>query len=55
MPDESHLDLKYFIDPTIYNCPYCKRERKNVQLSYTDRSSLPLQFYTDCIILVRCR
>lgn len=25
MPDQSHLDLKYFIDPYIYNCPYCNR------------------------------
>ncbi|MFH0800937.1 MAG: hypothetical protein V2A78_00925 [bacterium] len=25
MPDESHLDQKYFIDPKIYNCPYCNR------------------------------
>jgi len=25
MPDKSHLDLKYFIDTDIYNCPYCNR------------------------------
>ena len=25
MPDESHLDLKYFIDSEVYNCPYCNR------------------------------
>jgi transcription elongation factor Elf1 len=23
--DQSHLDLKYFIDEKIYNCPYCNR------------------------------
>lgn len=25
MPDLSHLDGKYFIDRTKYNCPYCNR------------------------------
>jgi transcription elongation factor Elf1 len=25
MPDLSHLDDKYFIDPQIYNCPFCNR------------------------------
>lgn len=25
MTDQSHLDQKYFIDPHIYNCPFCKR------------------------------
>lgn len=25
MADESHLDDKYFVDDTKYNCPYCKR------------------------------
>ena len=25
MEDQSYLDLKYFIDPTIYNCPFCNR------------------------------
>ena len=25
MPDQSHLDQKYFIDTTIYNCPFCNR------------------------------
>lgn len=23
--DESHLDKKYFVDDTAYNCPYCNR------------------------------
>jgi hypothetical protein len=23
--DESHLDLKYFVDPHVYNCPFCNR------------------------------
>lgn len=25
MEDQSHLDSKYFIDHTIYNCPFCNR------------------------------
>jgi hypothetical protein len=25
MPDQSHLDDKYFIDINIYNCPFCNR------------------------------
>ncbi len=25
MEDKSHLDSKYFIDPYIYNCPFCNR------------------------------
>lgn len=25
MDDKSHLDNKYFIDPTVYNCPFCNR------------------------------
>lgn len=31
MTDKSHLDRKYFIDPYVYNCPYCNR--KNVKYS----------------------
>ena len=25
MPDQSHLDSRYFIDDHVYNCPYCRR------------------------------
>ena len=25
MEDEPYLDTKYFIDPDIYNCPFCNR------------------------------
>ena len=25
MADDSHLDLKYFINGAIYNCPFCNR------------------------------
>lgn len=32
MTDSSHLDLKYFVDDSVYNCPYCNR--RNVQYGY---------------------
>lgn len=32
MPDQSYLDQKYFIDDTIFNCPYCNRRH----VSYTN-------------------
>lgn len=35
--DLSHLDKKYFIDPHIYNCPFCKRN--NVSYSLIDTFS----------------
>lgn len=25
MTDQSHLDMKYFIDENVYNCPFCNR------------------------------
>jgi hypothetical protein len=25
MPDQSHLDQRYFIDRNVYNCPFCNR------------------------------
>jgi hypothetical protein len=34
MPDESYLDLKYFIDPEVYNCPFCNRRNVVYYLSY---------------------
>ena len=33
MVDQSHLDLKYFIDRGIYNCPFCNRRH----VSYSNR------------------
>lgn len=35
--DLSHLDKKYFIDSSIYNCPFCKRN--NVSYSMIDSFS----------------
>jgi hypothetical protein len=31
--DQSHLDLKYFIDNDIYNCPFCNRRHVSYTLS----------------------
>ena len=31
MPDQSHLDQRYFVDSTVYNCPFCNR--RNVEYS----------------------
>jgi len=33
MEDFSYLDKKYFIDPYVYNCPFCNR--RNVYYSIT--------------------
>ena len=35
MPDQSHLDSRYFVDENVFNCPFCNR--RNV--AYTVRSS----------------
>lgn len=32
MADQSHLDAKYFIDESVYNCPFCNRRH----VSYTN-------------------
>lgn len=37
MPDESHLDSKYFVDQTVYNCPFCNR--RHVTYEVVDRST----------------
>ena len=35
MPDLSHLDKRYFIDASVYNCPFCNR--RNVLYRITGR------------------
>lgn len=53
MSDQSHLDQKYFIDPTIYNCPFCKRRH----VSYTNKGSIAFDWSNDkkCAIwLIKC-
>ncbi|MBG9390089.1 hypothetical protein [Caenimonas aquaedulcis] len=37
MADQSHLDMKYFIDRSIYNCPFCNR--RHVAYSNLGRST----------------
>lgn len=34
MEDQSYLDKKYFIDRTVYNCPFCNR--RNVMYDFKD-------------------
>jgi hypothetical protein len=36
MPDQSHLDSKYFIDEKVYNCPFCNRRH----ITYSLRAAL---------------
>lgn len=43
MPDQSHLDQKYFIDPTIFNCPYCNRRH----VSYKNCGSMQFDWSTE--------
>src|SRR3989344_1612243 len=51
--DLSHLDKKYFIDPHIYNCPFCKRN--NVSYSLIDTFSFHWGEYKTCYgYIVRC-
>ena len=33
MTDQSHLDRKYFIDPYVFNCPFCKRNNVSYSLA----------------------
>lgn len=43
MPDHSHLDSRYFVDATIYNCPFCNRRHvsysvfQKVVFDWTDK------------------
>ena len=51
--DLSHLDKKYFIDPHIYNCPFCKRN--NVSYSLIDTFSFHWSENKTCYgYIVRC-
>lgn len=42
MPDQSHLDNRYFVDALVYNCPFCNRRH----VSYTVRARV-LFHWTD--------
>lgn len=53
MPDESYLDQKYFIDNSIYNCPYC--HRRHVSYGVEDRVCFDWSTNKDCVAwFVRC-
>jgi hypothetical protein len=53
MEDQSYLDLKYFIDDKIYNCPFCNRRHVTYQLigvgsfDWTDRKKC-YSYYVEC-------
>lgn len=51
--DHSHLDAKYFIDPHVYNCPYCKR--RHVKYGLYSRLSFDWSGEKKCYIwLIQC-
>ena len=53
MEDQSHLDRKYFIDPDVYNCPFCNRRH----VSYSIQSSCVFNWSNtkQCVVLfVKC-
>ncbi len=53
MEDQSHLDRKYFIDPDVYNCPFCNRRH----VSYSIQSSYVFNWSNtkQCVVLfVKC-
>lgn len=53
MPDESYLDQKYFIDESIYNCPYCNR--RHVSYSITKKVYFNWSTEKDCFAwFIRC-
>lgn len=53
MPDQAYIETKYFVDGTVYNCPFCNR--KNVAYTVTGYKSFD---WTDTklsnAIYVRC-
>ncbi len=53
MQDQSHLDKKYFIDETVYNCPFCNR--RNVRYSLFDTFKFDWSNNKECFVyLVEC-
>lgn len=37
MTDQSHLDKRYFVDATIYNCPFCNRRHVSYSIYRSTR------------------
>ena len=53
MPDDSHLDQKYFIDDSIWNCPFCNR--RHVAYEVTGSASFDWSTEKKCHIwFVKC-
>ena len=50
MSDSSHLDNKYFIDPHVYNCPFCKRG--NVSYVVENRKTFDWSREKECFIYI---
>jgi hypothetical protein len=54
VPDDSHLDAKYFIDGNVYNCPFCNRRHVSYDIEWTHTFN-----WTDSkpctAIFVKCR
>ena len=48
MTDQSHLDDRYFVDPYVYNCPFCNRRH----VSYIVSTSVQFNWsnQTDCYV-----
>lgn len=54
MSDQSHLDQKYFIDHTIYNCPFCNR--RHVTYTVFDHQVFHWSKNKHCVVIfVACR
>ena len=52
-PDQSQLDRKYFVDDTVYNCPFCNR--KNVAYKITGEHSFNWSNEKECFVyFVKC-
>ena len=53
MPDQSHLDQRYFVDSKIYNCPFCNRRHvaysivDHVEFDWTDEKPCQV-FFVKC-------
>lgn len=53
MPDQSHLDDRYFIDQHVYNCPFCNR--RNVSYNVVSHTSFDWTEEKPCYgYLVKC-
>jgi len=53
MQDKSALDKKYFIDETVYNCPFCNR--RNIAYRITDDFSFNWSDEKECYVyFVEC-